>query len=247
MALPLKIHNRVIGVLDVQSTEAGAFSDEDIAILQTMADQVAVAIENARLLNESQYALRELQALHRQQLRDAWRERTAAQPASFRYTGVSVERGDLARLRETIPPVIPAQPTVVEGKDGRRLTAPIRLRGETLGAVVFHQAGDEAPWSDEEIALVEELTTQVGLALENARLLEETEQRAEQERIIAQITARVRASMDPETILRTAVRELGAALGTDRAFVRLGVGANGDQRTSHHPAPDEEYSGRETE
>jgi len=61
------------------------------------------------------------------------------------------------------------------------------------------------------------------LALENARLLEETQQRAEQERIIASITARVRASMDPETILQTAVRELGAALGTDRAFVQLGV------------------------
>ena len=70
---------------------------------------------------------------------------------------------------------------------------------------------------------MDEICTQIGLALENARLLEETQERAEQERIIANITAQVRSSMDPETILQTAVRELGAALGSDRAFVRLGV------------------------
>jgi hypothetical protein len=64
----------------------------------------------------------------------------------------------------------------------------------------------------------------MALALENARLLEETQQRARRDRLIADITARVRSSRDPETILRTAVRELGAALGTDRARVQIGTG-----------------------
>ena len=71
--------------------------------------------------------------------------------------------------------------------------------------------------------MAEELSTQIGLALENARLLEQTQQRAERERVIADITAQVRSSMDPATILQTAVRELGAALGTDRTFVQLGA------------------------
>ena len=96
------------------------------------------------------------------------------------------------------------------------------LRRQLLGFITFRQSLDEAPWSQEELALVEELCTQIGLALENARLLEATQLRAEQERIIADITARVRASMDPEIILKTAVRELGAALSTDRAFIQLG-------------------------
>lgn len=226
MAIPLIVYDRIIGVLDVQSTEASAFSDEDVAILQTMADQVALAIENARLLEESHYALEELRLFQRQQTREAWRERLANQLAAYRYTGVDIEPAPRDRIRDIVPGEPPTRPTVVEGPDGRRLTAPIRLRGEALGAVVFHQTPDEIPWTDEEIAMVEELTAQIGLALENARLLEETQQRAEQERIIANITARVRTSMDPESILRTAVRELGLALGSDRVFVHLGTPTN---------------------
>jgi GAF domain-containing protein len=232
MGLPLKVREQVIGVLDVQSTEKEAFSDEDVAILQTMADQVALAIENARLLEESRHSLRELETLHGQQAREAWRERVASQPAAYRYTGVGVETVPPSAALETEAPRLHSRPVIVQEqeRDGRRLIAPIRLRGQTLGSIALQQDPESAPWSDEEIALVEELSTQIGLALENARLLEETQQRAEQERIIANITARVRSSMDPKTILRTAVRELGAALGTDRAFVQLGAGGRRNEK-----------------
>ena len=237
MAIPLIVYDRIIGVLDVQSTEASAFTEEDIAILQTMADQVALAIENTRLLEESHYALEELRLFQRQQTREAWRERLANQLAAYRYTGVAIEPASRDRIRDIVPSEIPSRPTVIEGPDGRRLTAPIRLRGETLGTVVFHQTPDEIPWSDDEIAMVEELTAQIGLALENARLLEETQQRAEQERIIANITAQVRTSMNPESILRTAVRELGLALGSDRVFVHLGTSINGNPTSATRPSP----------
>jgi len=224
MVLPLAVGEQVIGVLDIQSTQEADFSDEDVAILQTMADQVALAIENARLLEESQRALQELESLYGQRVREAWLERAASQPAAYRYTGVEVEP-----VPPFLAPEIEAVPShrrsvVVQKEDGRRLIAPIRLRGQTLGSITLRQDPKGEPWANEEIALVEELTTQIGLALENARLLEETQQRAEREQIIADITAQVRSSMDPETILQTAVRELGAALGPDRAFVRLGIG-----------------------
>ncbi|HDQ70613.1 MAG TPA: GAF domain-containing protein, partial [Chloroflexi bacterium] len=86
IALPLSVREEVIGVLDVQSTEAAAFSDEDIAVLQTMADQLAVAIDNARLLEESQNALRELQTLYGQLTREAWQKRQREGLSSYRYT-----------------------------------------------------------------------------------------------------------------------------------------------------------------
>ena len=89
-------------------------------------------------------------------------------------------------------------------------------------------------WTEGEIALIEAVVDQLALALENTRLLEETQQRAEQERIIAGITAQVRASMDLETILQTAVRELGVALGTDRTFIQLGVDSQ-DKRPVANP------------
>ncbi len=223
MGLPLKVRGRVIGVLDVQSTQEAAFSDEDVAILQTMADQVALAIENARLLEESQRMLQELERLYGQRVRKAWRERVAGQPAAYHYTGVGVEAVRLSGASEAPVSSPPSRPVVMQEDGRRQLIAPILLRGQVLGSIVLQQDPEEVPWSDEEIALVEELITQIGLALENARLLEETQARAEQERIVASITAQVRSSMDPETILQTAVRELGAALGTDRAFIRLGA------------------------
>jgi GAF domain-containing protein/HAMP domain-containing protein len=251
MGLPLKTRDQVIGVLDVQSTQAAAFSDEDVAVLQTMADQVALAIDNARLLEESQHALYELEALYGRQVRQAWREQ-ADQQVAYRYTGLGVEPASAsvdpeafaaqAGLRTgtgagsgSIQDQAPRQdwPVIVEDGDGgtvqRRMVAPIQLRRQTIGSIVLCQDPEGVDWSDEEIALVEEMSTQIGLALENAQLLEQTRQRAEQERIVANITAHVRASMDPETILQTAVRELGAALGTDRAFVHLGASGESQQ------------------
>jgi PAS domain S-box-containing protein len=64
MALPLNVRGRVIGALDVQSTEEAAFSDEDIATLQTIGDQLAAAIENARLYEEERRRAEELAALN---------------------------------------------------------------------------------------------------------------------------------------------------------------------------------------
>ncbi|RLC64326.1 MAG: hypothetical protein DRI80_01675 [Chloroflexota bacterium] len=224
MALPLRVRERVIGVLDVQSTQEAAFSDEDVAILATMADQLALAIENARLLEESQRALRELEALYGRRAWEAWRERTARRPTAYRYTGVEVEPAPPSFVLERGSLPLSDEPAVLQEGDGRQLVAPIRLRGQTLGSIVLRRDPEEEPWSPEEVALMEEVSTQIALALENARLLEETQRRAEREHLVREITARVRASMDMDTILETAVRELGRALGTDRAFVRLSTG-----------------------
>jgi len=216
MALPLQARDEVLGVLDLQSDQEQAFTEDDLRAFQLLGDQLALAIENVRLFEESQRALQELETLYGQMVRESWRQRAEEGAAAYRYTGVRVE---------------PAAPEDGNGKQRERaselpelheLTAPIELRGEAIGSIVLRRDQDSAPWEPEEAALVREVSSQIGLALENARLFEETQQRAEQERLLADITAEVRSSMSFETILQTAVRELGAALGSDRAFVRLG-------------------------
>jgi len=87
---------------------------------------------------------------------------------------------------------------------------------------VLNVSLEEQVVASDTVSLVEEVANRLALALENARLLDETRQRAQRDRLIADITAQVRASMDVERILQTAVRGLGAALGTDRAFIKLG-------------------------
>jgi GAF domain-containing protein len=211
VALPLKVRDQVIGVLDVQSTDEDAFTEEDVAILETLADQVALAIENARLLEEGQRTLQELDTFHGQRVRQDWQEQITRQAAAYRYTHTGVT------------PASPAPPALQEG-EGHQIVAPIRLREEAFGSIVLKQDPDQDPWSPEELAMLQEVSDQVALALENARLLDATRRRAAQERLISEITAHVRESLDLDIVLQTTVREIGEALNIAEVEVRMGSG-----------------------
>ena len=210
MALPLRVRGRVIGVLDVQSEEPAAFTEEDVAVLQVMADQIALAIENARLLEESQRTLRELERLYGERVREAWRRWIVQRPVAYRYTGVTVE------------PLLNPDRLVSGGGDGRRLTIPIRLWGQTIGSILLRRTEEQPPWSPHERRLAEEIGEQVALALENARLLEETESRAAREQMLSQMTAQLTRSLDIETLLQTALRELARLPEVEEIAVYLG-------------------------
>ena len=220
--LPLRIHGQVIGVLDVQSELAAAFSTEDVEILQTLADQVALAIDNARLLEESRQALQELQTFYGQQTRSAWQERLAGESVGYLLSG-----GQVASLEQEPP--LPAGTLQASTKqaglqaEGRRIVAPVSLRGQNVGSLVFWREEEQEPWSSEDVETLESLSVQVGLALENARLLEDTQRRAQRESTIREIAGKVGASFDLETVLRTTVEELSVALGAGGALVELGL------------------------
>ena len=264
MALPLRSRGRVIGAMTVQSVEEAAFDEADMAVLQTMADQVAVAIDNARLFAETQAAFQELEAVHRRYLGRMWAEyvRTRAisgyeqTPAGMKPLGGEVlpevwqaikerrmiiqssdgdnQRGGLSQASSGLteassqasraePPG--TQPLEASGQ-GRgvsieppALVAPILLGGQPVGALGLKREGQQ--WSAEDIALVEAITEQLALAAENLRLLDETQRRAARDRLAAEITARVRASTDVDTILRTAILELGRALRASDGLIQL--------------------------
>ncbi|HEY75716.1 MAG TPA: GAF domain-containing protein [Thermoflexia bacterium] len=236
MALPLKVGRRTIGVLDVQSEEPAAFTEEDVSVLQALADQLAVAIENARLLEQMERTVRELERFYGEYTREVWRA-AGRRWRGLRYRQMAFE--PLEEVPEETRRVLREGRSVVQpirdGGDGRAaaslLTVPVRLRGQVIGALNVRFAVEEVP--PEAVRLVEEVADRLALALESARLLEETQRRAARDRLLAEITARIRASMDPEAILRTAVRELGAALGVDRTLVQL------RRETAGMPASDE--------
>jgi PAS domain S-box-containing protein len=64
-AIPLRIGGRIIGAIDIQAKTENAFTDDEIAVLQTLADQVAVAIDNARSFELSQQAVMEMREIDR--------------------------------------------------------------------------------------------------------------------------------------------------------------------------------------
>ncbi len=228
MALPLRVRGLTIGVLDVQSTAVGAFTEEDIAALQILADQLAVGLENARLLAQAQSNLEELNRLHRVMTGEAWQRFVEGRPEQARYqVGVSPGPPEIwaalfAQARHQGQPV--SGRLAVDGGP-HALVVPVKLRDVSVGVIGFHRPAEAGEWQPEEIALAEGVAERAALALENVRLLEETQRRAAQEQLLAEITARVRASTEIDAILRTSIRELGRALRASDGLIRLEVSA----------------------
>jgi GAF domain-containing protein/HAMP domain-containing protein len=226
MAVPLKVRGQVIGVLDVQSEAAQAFSEEDVAMLQTLADQVAVALENARLLVQSQAALEATRRAYGELSREAWVQLLRARSGqAHRSTnaGVTSLRNDQWSLE--------AEQAWLEGRtiqssqdgpDARyTLVVPIRIRDDVIGVLDTYKASGAGEWTAEEIELLETLANQLSAALESAQLYESVQRRAAQEQLSAEIGGQLRGSLDPDAILKMMVRELGHSLGAQSVSIEL--------------------------
>ena len=216
MALPLQASDKVIGALDVQSTESGAFTDEDVQTLSLLADQVSLAIENARLFEDSNRTLSDLQTVMRQTTRDAWSAMSQKQNLiGYRYntTGASPLK-EPVRLMEADKSKNKTTRAAAAGS----YVVPIELRGEIIGNLVVQSPTGEK-WNTDQQDIIKAVADRVALSAENARLFEETTQRAERERLVSEITSKIRSHTDPNTMLETAANEIKNALGASRVEI----------------------------
>ncbi|MFZ6027476.1 MAG: GAF domain-containing protein [Chloroflexota bacterium] len=213
MALPLKVGERTIGVLDVQSEREAAFTQDDLVILQTMADQLAVAIENARLLREVQSNLEQLEALYGSYSMRSWQRIVSAHNVpGYQYDA----GGSVVPLGEGVAPdLTDREPAVV----------PLKLRGQVVGNLKVYPP--EGTWSESQLFVLNALGERLSQAVESARLYEESRQRAANEQLLSAISANIRATMDVDSILQTAVREIRQAFDLQEAEIRLDVGEMG--------------------
>ena len=198
LALPLKVGEIVTGVLDIQSTVSDAFTEDDISILSILADQVAIAIQNARLLEQSQRALRDAEIASSQASGLAWKGYTEKiQTKGYRYDGVRPEP-----LKKSLP---------ASGEDGA-LLLPLQLRGQMIGRLQLKSSNPSRQWTEDELAIVEATIERVALALEGARLLEDAQKRATRETFLSDMAAKLGTSFNLDSILRNTVEELGQNL-----------------------------------
>ncbi|MBN1179035.1 MAG: GAF domain-containing protein [Anaerolineae bacterium] len=221
VALPLLVRGRVIGVLDVQSTEEAAFSEDYIAILETLADQVALAIENARLVSETQRALENVSRYRAEETAEGWRRVLSRRAAgvTFYYDKTAVRPIAAGGVIPLLDEHIPTQTMLItQPGDVYVLSTPVHVYGQPIGALSFEA---KHPWTADEVALIESAVQQLGLALETARLLDETRQRATREQLVGDVSTRMRQSLDLETVLVTAASEMRRALGLEDLVVRL--------------------------
>ena len=204
MALPLTVRGQIIGVLDVQSTESGAFEQADVEVLQILADQLALAIENTRLLEQSQAAIQELRTAYGERLKEEWIRQFKGQIKAYQYDSIRVSPAPAGSPIQT-----GKEPTIQTTDDGHFLSVPISLRGITLGSLQLKRERNEKPWSKDDLALVKDLVSQIAIVLDNARLLAETRKRAEREQTLSEISARLSRLTDIDSILKAAIQELG--------------------------------------
>jgi len=209
MALPLIAAGRVVGALDVQSTEESAFSQDDINTLQVLADQVAIAIENARLFEQNQAALEAMRRAYGDLSQTAWKR---LQKTSGTLGYISLAQGGLVPVAKNRDAEASFDKPTVLPDDGMTLVSPLKIRDQVIGAIRLCKPAHAAPWSTDEISVVNSLTDQLGGALESARLYQDAQNRAAKERTIGEISAKIGGLVDLDNILKTTIQELSRSM-----------------------------------
>jgi GAF domain-containing protein len=235
MAIPLESHGHLIGALKVQSTEREAFPEEDVAVLQMVTQQIAIAIDNTQSLAEIRSRL---QAVERRTRDYAPTERPYPISTQVALSYERTDHGGIHRASATTPDELDGLGAAVaaalanrqavvqsDSSDGREaaLLTSIRLRGEALGVLGLHETDSGREWTDDEVALVEAVADQMALAIENARLLEETQGRAEREQLVGDITAKMQRANDMDMLMQNTIQELLTALNASHVAVHLGT------------------------
>ncbi len=235
MAVPIILGEQVVGVLDVQQNRIGGLDEGDANLLRSLANQVAIAIRNARQFAQVETALANAQAIQEQYVTQSWdQSRIANKNAEYRYiqTGAaSIDDALGTRLekeaaRNNQPALIPINGngelsgSSVEEKE-MALVAPIKLQNQTIGVLHFEEEGQQ--WGEDELDLVSAIADQVAQIAEGLRLFEQTRQRAGREQTIREITEKMRAATNLEELVQTTAKELSQRFHSERALIDLGI------------------------
>ncbi len=198
VALPLKFGQEIIGALDIQSTETNAFSQQDVELFTILADQVSVAIQNARSLQQAQHALRKAEIASSRLVGEAWRGYAEViRTKGYRYDGIKPE---------------PLRKGSTNAVDPAGISVPVQLRGQIIGRLKLKSSDSSRSWTDDELAIIESTAERVALAMDSARLLDEAQKRATRETFLSELAAKLGTSFQMDSILRDTVEELGQVM-----------------------------------
>lgn len=212
-AIPLLVGENIIGALDVQSTEPNAFSEDDVKALSLLGDQISVAIENARLFDETRQALAQIQEVYTESSQFGWQSMVKETSASgYRYA-----RGSVEPLRK--------KTEAADHLAGETLEIPIMLRGEKLGDLKIRRPGRQSAWNETEARMYQAIAERMSFALENARMFSDARRRANLERVAAEAATKISSSVRVETILRTAAEEISHLMDGSEVLIQIQPGA----------------------
>ncbi|HXF84068.1 MAG TPA: GAF domain-containing protein [Anaerolineales bacterium] len=225
LVLPLMVEEKIIGVLDIHSENAEAFNQDDIAIMQILADQLATSIERTQLLQQVQQRAAELEIAYGRTTRERWR--------AFLFSGILGHTGyrfDNIRIQPISDIPAPGDKALRSGstiiQENGMVAIPIKLRGQTIGAVTVKL---KEGYNQRTISTLEQAIERLAASLESARLYEEARLRADREQTISLLTSAITSSTEYDEILRTTIREIGTILGETEVAIQILENPNGHQ------------------
>lgn len=231
MAVPILLESQVVGVLDVQSDRVAGLDESDASLLRSLANQVAVAMNNARLFQKMRAANTEAEALNRRLTREAWQNiGSQVQTTGYVFTTAGVGPAPnewLGSMERAVRQKRLALETYSTNGDNSQKTAtsvavPLTLRGEVIGAIGIERTGDRN-WSEDELTTMRSVSEQIALALDTARLARETERSAWRDRVVSESTAQVWSTSEIDDVMRIAVSQLADKLHASEVVIRLGT------------------------
>jgi len=220
IALPLQSRESIIGVLDVQSTKSGAFNEDDVLILRTLADQVALVISNSCLVRETESQLEAERQTYHDMSRRSWLDVASSLVSS----GYQRNQRGVAPVTEALHPrMMQAITTSAVTLDEEQpvVSLPILVRGQVVGVIDARKPGDKGAWTQDELTLLETITTQLDTALDNAQLYQKSQLLANRERFTREIADRMRRAVDMDDLIRITVEEVATMLDAPVTFVQL--------------------------
>lgn len=217
IALPLFAGASVLGAMDAQSTEPAAFDETNVETLQSLANQVAIALQNAQLYQETQRQLQQIERLNRLYLQQRWDDAAQTELSAIQLQGSELRRVDA--INQTLMTTVLETPEAFMDENG--LTVPLKLREEVIGALNLKTDGRTL--SPRDRAIVEAVANQAAVALENAQLVARTQRRAQREEMINRIAGKIRQATDIEDILQTTLSELSRELNIPAGKIQLGM------------------------
>jgi GAF domain-containing protein len=204
-ALPLVVRGRTVGILVMTAdADASVRRQPRPELLQVLVDQIAAIVDSVQLLDQTRTALEQLQTLTGESTGRAWRDFAAEHRMAYEYTP-----GNIRSVQQASP-----------GAGPDWMQVPLTVRGQKVGTLAMHR-DPATSWTHGEKDLARQVATQVGSALENARLLIEADERASRQQKMAELSARLGASVDVDTLLQTAAQEIASLPGVAQATVIL--------------------------
>jgi GAF domain-containing protein len=233
IAVPIKFGEQILGVLDVQSDSAGALTEDDRLLLEGLCGQIGVAIEQTRLRQEMTERLNEINRLYQTLSREGWRayRDSADLPEGFIY--------DQAGVRPVEDDVLP---------EDIFANIPMKVLGGDIVGTLSIASDPQHPASPEELDFLQQVSEQVALALESARLFEQTQSALAQTERLAEASLRFARAANLQELLAVVCETLEipavnrGVLTTYHYSITnelesMNVVANWKNNSLHEPAP----------